>query len=333
MNRDTYFDNLKFVAVTLVIIGHSIEPLIGRVGLAKSLYVFIYSFHMPLFAFISGRFSIERMDKKQCIKLLNRVFFPYLILEIIYSSFHHFVFNTSRFDIGFVVPYWLLWYLMSLFFWRIMLHFFVNFKTPIIIAFALGLLCGVSNQFGYALSLSRTFVFFPFFLIGYKSHDFDFIFLKNKYIKIISVSLLAASLICLLNLESIQNFNVRWLYGSYSYASLNTIWYYGIIERSGIYLIAVIICTSIISLTPKRTSILTNTGANCMYAYVLHGFFIKSTFRLGLFNSINSSAGILLLCLSAIILTVILTLEPFRKVTDAVVSPKYLHRLLFKASY
>lgn len=332
MNRDTYFDNLKFIAITLVIIGHSIEPLIDRMSLAKSLYVFIYSFHMPLFAFISGRFSITGMEKKHSIKLIKRVLFPYLILEIIYSTFHHFLFNTREFTIGFAVPYWLLWYLMSLFFWRIMVLFFNNLKAPIVIAFALGLLCGLSDQFGYTLSLSRTFVFFPFFLIGYKSHDFDLFFLKKKQFKVISVFLLATFLICIFNIKFIQNFKVQWLYGSYSYINFNDNLYFGILVRSIIYFIAVVIGISIMSLTPKRHLIFSNIGSNCMYAYVLHGFCVQSSARLGLFHSINSDSEIIALCFGAIILTVILTLKPFRIITDAIVSPKYLHFLLLRHS-
>lgn len=52
MNRIEYIDLAKGVGIILVVIGHSISG-IG--------YKFIYSFHMPLFFFLSGMcFSIEK---------------------------------------------------------------------------------------------------------------------------------------------------------------------------------------------------------------------------------------------------------------------------------
>ncbi|QCT06822.1 acyltransferase family protein [Ruminococcus bovis] len=60
------FDNVKCLAIILVVIGHAIDFLThagaNQNQFEKSLYVLIYSFHMPLFLFVSGLF-LKPMDK------------------------------------------------------------------------------------------------------------------------------------------------------------------------------------------------------------------------------------------------------------------------------
>ena len=52
------YDNVKCLAIFLVVIGHAINFLTDYDGnnLEKSMYSLIYAFHMPLFIFISGLF-------------------------------------------------------------------------------------------------------------------------------------------------------------------------------------------------------------------------------------------------------------------------------------
>ncbi|WP_327582307.1 acyltransferase family protein [Nonomuraea sp. NBC_00507] len=54
--REPYLDNVKFVLAALVVIGHALRPTVDADS-ARSLYIFIYTFHMPLFVVISGYLS------------------------------------------------------------------------------------------------------------------------------------------------------------------------------------------------------------------------------------------------------------------------------------
>ena len=63
-NRISFIDQLKGITILLVVIGHLIEHNAGR---DNFLWTFIYSFHMPLFMFISGylayvTFRMERFN-------------------------------------------------------------------------------------------------------------------------------------------------------------------------------------------------------------------------------------------------------------------------------
>lgn len=58
--RILYLDLVKFIAITLVCIGHSYPLTIGNESYFRSV---IYSFHMPLFMLICGYFSISSFSK------------------------------------------------------------------------------------------------------------------------------------------------------------------------------------------------------------------------------------------------------------------------------
>ena len=80
MKRDYSFDNMKVLLITLVVFGHALEEFgtTGKLGLIRAV---IYSFHMPLFIFISGYFS--KSDAKP-EKLLKTTIIPFIIFNTIW---------------------------------------------------------------------------------------------------------------------------------------------------------------------------------------------------------------------------------------------------------
>ena len=55
--RVPYWDNARWIAIVLVVVGHAILKLIGESDPAYELYLFIYAFHVPLFVAVSGYFA------------------------------------------------------------------------------------------------------------------------------------------------------------------------------------------------------------------------------------------------------------------------------------
>src|SRR5690348_2065540 len=47
--RDAFFDNAKYLAIVLVAVGHSWEPLKGGSRVLQAAYMLVYTFHMPAF--------------------------------------------------------------------------------------------------------------------------------------------------------------------------------------------------------------------------------------------------------------------------------------------
>lgn len=81
------FDNLKFLLMTTVVIGHLSDCLVKSSDIMKSTYVFIYAFHMPLFIYLSGLFHSNRNGKKS-------LYFFYF-----YGLFHESAFISVKIDI------------------------------------------------------------------------------------------------------------------------------------------------------------------------------------------------------------------------------------------
>lgn len=90
IKRDTFYDSLKFVLISLVILGHTLEAnLDDRISLA--IYNAIYLFHMPLFIFVTGYFTKKYADKgKQAYSLAK-------ILEtlVVFQLLHCLISGTS----------------------------------------------------------------------------------------------------------------------------------------------------------------------------------------------------------------------------------------------
>ena len=83
--RDYLFDNLKVLLIFLVVFGHLLEKYIDKDLFLRSIYIFIFMFHMPLFIYVSGYFS-KNFDKcrRNAIKDL---LVPYIVFNIIWLQY------------------------------------------------------------------------------------------------------------------------------------------------------------------------------------------------------------------------------------------------------
>jgi fucose 4-O-acetylase-like acetyltransferase len=94
---------------------------------------------------------------------------PYLIFQGIYSLYNFFINEQKVIELDPLNPQWSLWFLISLFCWNVMLFLFTKWKTSftLLLSVALGIMADYFDEINNFLSLSRTFVCFPFFLLGY----------------------------------------------------------------------------------------------------------------------------------------------------------------------
>src|SRR5690606_23121391 len=102
LNREPYFDNAKFLLIILVVVGHTIEPLFGSSHSLRTLYLFLYFFHMPLFAFISGYFSKNISSEDYGIKVLSKYVIPYIFFESIYSIVDFYLFQRKSLSFSYL---------------------------------------------------------------------------------------------------------------------------------------------------------------------------------------------------------------------------------------
>lgn len=170
--RDKSSDGLKFVMIFFVILGH-----LSYYDYGIGLYNIIYSFHMPVFIFLSGYYTSTNYDKKKQIKWLKKTLYIYaiaqlthfllrIILNCKYNSCSHI--NVYTIIDLLVSPEFALWYLVCLIYWRLIIwKSFTSISDIHLLWVSLAgvFLCGFI-PIDYTFSFQRAFSFFPFFVIG-----------------------------------------------------------------------------------------------------------------------------------------------------------------------
>lgn len=212
--RQSRLDFLKLLLVLLVIAGHVIERY--SLGQGQVIYRWLYLFHMPAFIFLSGMFSHALLDARGGQRLLATVVLPLIVHQLALKGLDAYWFNRP-FALGLSVPYWALWYLMSLLLWRLLLPLIMGTPHPLLLAITLSLAAGWFKDFGYAWSLSRTLVYLPFFVAGHL-----YAIAHGRTLPPTTPGRLlqaTAILFALLGIAwSTQQQHITWLYASFAYA-------------------------------------------------------------------------------------------------------------------
>lgn len=129
--RVLYLDVVKFVAITLVCIGHS-YPL--TIGYESHLRPIIYSFHMPLFMLICGYFSVSSFQRnfKYFLKQKTTQLLIPAFSGIILSLCLMFILASESISLSTVVAelYGGLWFLKTLFICYLIVYVFKRFYLP-----------------------------------------------------------------------------------------------------------------------------------------------------------------------------------------------------------
>ena len=182
--RDDRLDSVKYWLIVLVIAGHVFTC--REFADSKACVVlgkWIYIFHMPLFIFISG-FLSRKKDKKNFLPSIWRILEPLIIFQVL--TIIPRILNKD-FVNAFVIaltPWHMLWYLLSLVYYRLMLQFIPDKllrhkKLILTCTFCISILAGFL-PFDRFLSLQRTLAFMPFFFLGYYMRGKN-LYLPNKY--------------------------------------------------------------------------------------------------------------------------------------------------------
>ncbi|HLQ71161.1 MAG TPA: acyltransferase family protein, partial [Bacillota bacterium] len=156
MERNAYIDNARILLILLVVFGHMIQPFIGTSQGVNTLYMWIYTFHMPAFIFLAGFFAKGSGNTKYILKLAKKLLLPYVIFQLLYTGYY-FTIGKEGWQAGIFDPHWSLWFLFSLFSWHILLFWFKQLPPllGITIAVQIGLIVGYFGEVGQMFSLSR----------------------------------------------------------------------------------------------------------------------------------------------------------------------------------
>lgn len=186
--RIAIWDNLKFLLIILVVFGHYAQHVKHNSAVLQGLCVSTYLFHMPLFIFVTGMFSKRTVNEKNVKKVL-----PYLTCFLATTWILYITKLFLKWNPSFELfsPIALPWYLMSMFFMFLITMLIKDCKPQYVMTLSLiiGVLVGFCKTDNPDLfTWMRTFIFYPFFYLGY-TLDADWVEkVTNKlYLKISAV--------------------------------------------------------------------------------------------------------------------------------------------------
>ena len=123
--RDHLFDNIKALMLFLVPLGHTLDVFIADGNVEEILMKYIYLFHMPIFAFVTGYFT-KNLDKAR-ENAVKKCLIPYLVFQGLYILMAVAMlrlglaqFNAGTFNASILLPSSAFYYLLAVFFWKLL---------------------------------------------------------------------------------------------------------------------------------------------------------------------------------------------------------------------
>ena len=233
-------------------------------------------FHMPLFVFISGRFS-HIHDRTKYKRGIIRLLETYIVFQLIRTLFSIKFFGGKLSTTCLTTPNWILWYLVALIYWRLMIYFLperwlLNRKIVLITTFCISLAAGFI-PIGNPFVVQRTLTFLPFFTLGYYSTSFDIRKYINKIPIILSIAVLICSW-CLLffmfnkDLSFIHHGSIPYWANSFSHTMKR------FFARCVFLPYSILLGAMVIRIIPNNT-ILARWGNVTMFIYIYHSFVVN----------------------------------------------------------
>ncbi len=312
-NRVPLWDNLKFCLILLVVVGHFAEQG-GTTHFFKSVFLFVYAFHMPAFFFVSGMFhSNKRVPQRVA---------AYLALYMLMKALIY----IERLWIGQDPSFSLLkesgipWFMFVMAAFTLVTYLFRDADKKGLLLFAVLLACfaGYDKNIGDSFVLSRILVFYPFYLAGQIIPQEKLAALRReKTFRWSAVLILLVwGLACLFLLDKV--YALRPLFtgrNAYSESFLP----YGAFWRLVCYAVSSVCIYAAVMLVPyKEIKPLTVFGRRTLQVYFWHRMVLYLLNYMGLPGKpLSLPVQIGWLCLGVLV-TLVLSLKPFGFLTDYV---------------
>ncbi|MPW24290.1 hypothetical protein GC105_00580 [Alkalibaculum sp. M08DMB] len=295
--RDYYYDNVKFFLIILVVATHTFSPVMGESWFLERLFYFIYTFHMPAFIIICGHFM-------KYIKNLNKYVFKYTKYYVVMQTVYFIVMKYllgQKMNLTYSMPYYTYWFMLSLVAWYVIFPYVKDIKWILLISILVGITVGYDRDFGLSMSLSRTVVYFPYFLLGYflkRDHISTLKEIKWKY---------AIWALCVLLVFVLLNYDLiprPLLQGKSSYAMVGLDMWYAGAYRLTLYGISTLISIGFFILIPEGEKFYSKLGSQTLYVYLAHGLILKILQYNGLYEIFSGIALVFIGALLGLFLSI-----------------------------
>ena len=309
------YDNIKFLAILLVVMGHFIDVIAtdSDDNWARGIFLAIYSVHMPLFIFISGLF-VKPMDKSSkfpkqrvisfiLIGIVMRI--VYLILDLIFGN----AVKYAVFDMYDTFA-WFMW-AMAVFDAIIWLFREYNTKMLLVLSLLIGCAAGYDNFLGDKFALMRITVFLPFFIAGYMINTEKLAeILSNRIFKLVAFFIVIGFLFVFFKSQTVYNIFRPMFTGRNDFTSLKDLYNLGFLVRLASYLISGIFGFSIMCLVMNiKIPFISAVGTKTMQIYFWHKLFLSGPVSWYYFEIIttvfNEPITSIIIILTAVVVTFI----------------------------
>jgi fucose 4-O-acetylase-like acetyltransferase len=321
--RDAFFDNAKYLAIVLVAVGHAWEPLKGDSRVLEAAYTVVYSFHMPAFIIISGFFSRSfDMRPDRLRRLITGVAVPYIVFETAYPLFRRVVDNAPEQEISLLDPWYLTWFLVALFVWRLTTPIWNAVRHPLPLALGIAVLASVTPGIGDDLDLQRVLQFLPYFVLGLCMRPEHFHLVRRRSVRIAAVPVFAAALA--FGWWAVPRMNTAWFYHRDAAQELGAPWWAGPVMVLAMFGCSLLLTACFFAWVPGRHLWFTALGAGTLYGYLLHGFVVKAGDYRGWFDhsALHRPLGEIAVSVLAAVMVTLLCTAPVRRVFRFVMEPR-----------
>lgn len=328
--RVPLWDNARWIAITLVVVGHAILKLIGEADTAYTMYLFIYAFHVPVFVAVSGYFAKSGPPgAKQMHRLLTDLVLPYVIFETIWTVLRWIL--GGKFVLDYSTASWTLWFLLALLVWRIALPYLVLLRYPLTISIMISIGAGYISSIDGTFTLARTLGLLPFFVFGWKLRQW---LLTDTWLDLRAglvwrwragaIGLFAALyLLIALNIETLRALQVRqFLLYDESYATFDysEFWAGGI--RLAVMVLAFALIVAFLILIPRRTTWFSSLGGATMYIYLMHTFVLYPLRESGVLDGPQPAWVLPAMIALSVVTSVVLSLPAVRRLFRPLIEPQ-----------
>lgn len=199
-SREPWVDYAKAIGILLVVYGHIARGLFDAgIVLSEPIHLIvdsiIYSFHMPLFFFLSGLFYLQSLSQKGKKRLIfskiDTIAYPFLLWSIIQGSIEALLSNYTNGNVTFTevfsllwaprAQFWFLYVLFLMFVISIMLSRPPHNRTIFILLITFSFLYSIQSLFSNYIIIRLIIDNFVFFLFGALFNSKNLIsFLRNR---------------------------------------------------------------------------------------------------------------------------------------------------------
>ncbi len=318
--REPLWDNARLLAAVLICAGHFTDPFVAPDNSWAALWVALWPFRVPVFVVLSGYFTSTQPHTLRSVWALVRdialVYVIFQTIAILQQGWYRDIWDWSYDEPGLA-----LWFLLSLFVWRLAAPYLWRIPGRLIVAFAVAILGGfldLSTQWAWA----RTVAWLPLFVVGLELRNPRFVaWLRVRTQQIVASVLLTVSLAAGMLLGGQVRRSPLMMRSGYSGAFESQIIDAGV--RSVALVVAAVLALALLSVIPRgRIVWWTALGAGSFTVYLLHPVVLRYLASLDVFSDLVTTPRCLAWAAGAVLLGLVLATPPVRRATAWLTRPR-----------